>query len=117
MMETLVDGHWLPLDGRGMTYGSGHGVDNADYTSKEVCLEACQEMYGCKMHLTSYRCVPYSYSYVDKDDPPPWTLRYLFRDGPSSDFRGFYTRADCESMGRYQIGRMIEGTTFECIHS
>ena len=32
----------------------------------------------------SYRCVPCSYSYVDKDDPPSWTLqiRFLGRDGP-----------------------------------
>jgi hypothetical protein len=26
MMEILENGHWLPLDGRGHTYGSGHGA-------------------------------------------------------------------------------------------
>jgi hypothetical protein len=119
MMEVLEKGHWLPLDGRGMTYGSGHGVDNQSYTDKKECLAARQENLGYQIgsaHPASYRCVPYSFSYVDKDDPPSWTLRYLFRDHSSSDFWGFYTRADCVSMGRYQIGRMKEGTSFECIH-
>ena len=46
MMEILEHGHWFPLDGRGMTYGSGHGVDNAGYTSKEERLAALHERPG-----------------------------------------------------------------------
>jgi hypothetical protein len=38
MMEILQNGHWLPLDGRGMTYGSGHGVSNVSYPSEKACL-------------------------------------------------------------------------------
>jgi hypothetical protein len=112
MMEVLQKGHWLPLNARGMPYGAGHGVENQSYDNKKECLEARQEMYGYRM---SYRCVPYSYSYVDKDDPPPWTLRFLFRDRPSLSHRWFYTRADCVEMGDYLVGR-YEATSFECIH-
>jgi len=119
MMEILQNGHWLPLDGRGMTYGSGHGVSNVSYRSKKACLAARQERLGYDIHPAHpapYRCVPYSDSYVDKDDPPSWTLLFRPRDGPSSRLRWFYTRADCVSMGRYWVFRNLQAT-FECIHS
>jgi hypothetical protein len=121
MMEILQKGHWLPLSGRGMPYGAGHGVDNQSYDSKEACLAAGKESFT---YGGSYRCVPYSYAYVDQDDPPPWTLqiRYQPRDGPPSvaRMRWFYTRADCVSMGPYTVGRYLMvflKATFECIHS
>jgi hypothetical protein len=69
MMEISRKGPLAPLDGRGMTYGSGHGVSNVSYPSKEECLAARQEMYGYKMHPASHRCVPYNDSYTDPDDP------------------------------------------------
>ena len=116
MMEILEKGHWLPLDGRGMTYGSGHGVSNVSYPSKEECLAARQEMYGYKMHPASHRCVPYNNSYTDPDDPAPWMLRFLSSDWPSWTYSGFYTRAECVEMGQYIVGR-LSAATFECIHS
>jgi hypothetical protein len=119
MMETLQKGHWLPLDGRGHTYGSGHGVGNQSYDSKEACLAARKESltYG-----GSYRCMPYSYSYVDNNDPPPWTLQFRDRPRERPSWRGrwFYTRAECVEMGGYMLGRYISverQATFECIHS
>lgn len=106
MMEILWDGHWLPLDGRGMTYGSGHGVGNYGYLSKEDCLAAITE----KIDHARYRCVPYNDSYTDPDDPPSWTLQV----GPLP-YGGFYTQSECMEMGRYITDRT--GDTFECIHS
>jgi hypothetical protein len=109
MMEILQKGHWLPLCGRGLPYASGHGVDNVSYSSKEACLEARQERFDSyEIHSAHppYRCVPYSSSYVDKDDPPSWTLQFrLLPHEPPSRHRWFYTRADCVSMGRYWVGR------------
>ena len=86
MMESLWNGHWLPLDGRGMTYGSGHGVDNLSYPSKKACLADRQSRLGLGFDpasLRSLRCVPYNDSYTDPDDPTPWMLKFLFHDGQS----------------------------------
>ena len=102
-----------------MSYGAGHGVDNASYPSKKACLAARQKTLA----EDTYRCVPYSDSYVDKDDPPPWTLQ--FRDQPPRASLlarpvGFTPRAECVEMGRYMIGRyrnVQPEATFECIHS
>jgi hypothetical protein len=118
MMESLEKGHWLPLSWRGMPYGAGHGVDNASYPSKKACLAARQKTLA----EDTYRCVPYSDSYVDKDDPPPWTLQFRDRPRERSSWRArwFYTRAECLEMGRYMIGRyrnVQPEATFECIHS
>jgi hypothetical protein len=113
MMEILQNGHWLPLCARGMPYGAGHGVDNEAYDNKEECLRRVRD----SGHDIQYRCVPYSFSYVDKDDPPPWTLKFRLQPSESPSLhRWFYTRADCVSMGRYWVGRNPQAT-FECIHS
>jgi hypothetical protein len=119
MMEILHKGHWLPLSGRGMPYGAGHGVDNQSYDSKEACLAARQES---PTNSGSHRCVPYSFAYVDQNDPPPWTLQFRYQPHERPSWRGrwFYTRAECVEMGDYMLGRLVgekPQATFECVHS
>jgi hypothetical protein len=132
------DGHWFPLDGRGMRYGSGHGLGNVGYLSKNQCLTARQEalkdlslavQIGIRPPL--YRCVPYNESYTDPDDPPSWSLQlrdvrlkpddcisvFMVVCKQGMPYGGFYTQSECMEMGRYITDRIGERYTFECIHS